>query len=127
MTIEADSLKLLNNLCTSGEVPPLKMITGTKAIKLVIDQPNIETMKKILPKEMIVKIENDLSEISVRVPEKAIQTKGVLARIAGELALSNININEIIVCPPEFLVYVKQRDIVKAHESVLKLCRESLL
>jgi hypothetical protein len=46
-----------------------------------------------------------------------------LARIASEVALANINIQEIIVCPPEFLIYVKEKDMVKAHESLLKLCR----
>ena len=51
-------------------------------------------------------------------------TKGVLARIATELSLGNINIHELIMCPPEFIVYVKERDIVKAHEALLKLCEE---
>ena len=68
-------------------------------------------------------MDNNLSEITVTVSEKALKTKGVLARIAGELAVADINIHELIVCPPQFLIYVAQKDIVKAHERVLALSR----
>ena len=60
-------------------------------------------------------------KISVVLPEKAIQTKGVMAKIASEIALANINITELIVCPPQFFIYVAEKDIVKAHERVLAL------
>ena len=56
-------------------------------------------------------------------PEEALRTKGVLARMTSEIALANINISEVLSVPPEFLIYIKQEDIVKAHESILKLVR----
>jgi len=62
-----------------------------------------------------------LSEISVTVAEKATKTRGVLARITAELALANINIHEMMVCPPQFLIYVSEKDIVKAHERIMSL------
>ena len=69
----------------------------------------------------VQKIEEGLSEINVKVSETALQTKGVLARMSTELALANINISEVVICPPEFFIYLKQKDIVKAHDSILRL------
>ena len=74
----------------------------------------------------IIKLEDALSEIGVVVSDRAVLTKGVMARIANELTLANINIHELVVCPPEFLIYVRQQNIVKAHESVLKLSQNSM-
>jgi hypothetical protein len=41
--------------------------------------------------------------------------------MAAELALANINIHELCMCSPEYLIYVSQKDIVKAHERILAL------
>ncbi len=98
-----------------------KMATGDMEAKIMIDTPKLEETKKLFTSDIITKEERDLSEISVKLSEKALNTKGVLAKIAGEIALANINIKEIIICPPSFYIFVKQTDIVKAHESILKL------
>ncbi|MBW2994631.1 hypothetical protein KY315_04395, partial [Candidatus Woesearchaeota archaeon] len=70
----------------------------------------------------ISKIQQGLSEINVKLSTKSLETKGILARISSEIALANISLQEMVVCPPEFLIYVKEKDIVKAHEAILKLC-----
>ena len=101
-----------------------RIITGRKDIKIFIEHTQLVAVKNMFSKETITKIEDDLSEISVVVSEEAVQTKGVLAKMAGEIALANINISEIVICTPEFFIYVKQKDILKAHESILKLGRE---
>ncbi len=103
----------------------MRMVTGTKGIKLIVDQHDLEEFKGMFTKDEIEIIEHDLSEISVIVNEKAAHTKGVIGRLTSELALSNINIHELIVCMPEFLVYVKHKDLVKAHDSLLKLSKEA--
>lgn len=103
---------------TSLSLPTLRITTGIDDIKLMVENKNAEKITKLFKSAHVV---NNLSEISVTVSEKALKTKGVLARIAGELAVADINIHELIVCPPQFLIYVAQRDIVKAHERVLAL------
>lgn len=106
--------------CENG--PSYRIITTPNETKMMLEQPSLAEIKKIFSKNDIVKIEENLSEIRVKVSDVAVQTKGVLARIANELALADINLHEIIVCSPRFLIYVKERDIVKAHEAILKLC-----
>ena len=49
------------------------------------------------------------------------ETKGILARMANEIALYNIVIIDVITCAPEVIFYVKQEDILKTHEILFNL------
>jgi len=102
----------------SREMPDFRMTTATNSVKIIVENGEAEKIGKLFKKK---EIERGLSEISVTVSEKALKTKGVLARIAEELALANINLHEFLVCPPQFLLYVAQKDIVKAHERIIGL------
>ncbi len=108
-----------------GNHSHFKLLTGSEGIKILTEQKELEEFKGLFTKEEIDNIETDLSELSVIVNEKAAQTKGVIARLGSELSLSNINIHELIVCMPEFLIYVKHKDLVKAHDSLLKLSKNA--
>lgn len=116
---------LLKRVCTIAAPVPFRISSGSEEFKIIIDNPHVHKMKPLFQKNEILSLDSDLSEISVTVAEDAINTKGVLARIAGELSLSDINIHEFIVVPPEFLIYVKQKDIVAAHKSMLALSEET--
>ncbi|MBD3361811.1 hypothetical protein GF358_03395 [Candidatus Woesearchaeota archaeon] len=99
-----------------------RIITTPTDVKIMLEKPQLTDVRKLFTKDEIISVEDKLSEIRVKVSDTAVKTKGVLARIANELALANINLQEILVCSPRFLIYVKERDIVKAHEAILKLC-----
>jgi len=47
----------------------------------------------------------------------------VAARLSNELLTNDINISEIIFCVPEIIIYVDQKDLLKAHESIIQICR----
>jgi len=102
----------------SLKLPPIRISTGSDKIKLILETDQVERITKQFKQKEVVK---NLSEISITVSERAIKTKGVLARITGELSLAGINIYELFVCPPQFLIYVAQDDILKAHERILLL------
>lgn len=123
VTVGLRPVEFFGKVCTmNGALFPFKVASGSEEFKILVDQPHLDALRGLFAKKDILSVEKDLSELSVIVAEKATQTKGVMARIANELSLANINIHELIVCPPEFLIYVKERDIVKSHEAVLKLC-----
>lgn len=96
----------------------IRIVTGTDKVKVLVSGNTAVDLKKIFKG---AHFENNLSEITVTVAEKAIKTKGVMARIAAELALANVNIHELLVCPPQFLIYVTEKDIVTAHSRILAL------
>ena len=100
------------------DMPIIRMTTGTEEVKIIAENTHVDEIAKLFKK---ADVERGLSEISITVSEKAVKTKGVLSRITAELALANINVHEMLVCPPEFLIYVSQKDIVKAHERIITL------
>ena len=100
------------------DMPIIRMTTGTEEVKIIAENTHADEIAKLFKK---ADVERGLSEISITVSEKAVKTKGVLSRITAELALANINVHEMLVCPPEFLIYVSQKDIVKAHERIITL------
>ena len=120
ITISHNSHGFLDIIKSIKKGENMRIAVGSTSSKLMIEESKL---KDITPhiREFSEKIEHDLSELSVTIDEKAIKTKGVLARIANEISLANINIEEFVIAPPEFLIYVKQEHILKTYESVLKL------
>ncbi len=99
-------------------LPSIRITTGTDEVKILAENGHVDSIAKMFKG---AQVERDLSEISITASGKAAKTKGVLARIAAELALANINIHEMCMCSPQFLIYVTQKDIVKAHERIIML------
>jgi len=117
LTVQVSPSEMIDKL-PELKIPNVRMVTGTDKVKLLVKSDHAEKVSKTFKNTVV---EQGLSEISVTVAEKATKTKGVMARIAAEIALANINIHELLVCPPQFLIYVQEKDIVKAHERVLSL------
>ncbi len=124
ITVRLDALKHFPKLLemqANHQLNHTKFLTGPNSVKIITDNVHKDKILGVINEKAILTLEEDLSEISISLSQKAISTKGVLARMANELALNNINIVEMLVAPPDFLVYVKEKDIVKTHEALLKL------
>lgn len=118
---DANFIKKLGAL-DDGISGHLKLITGTESFKILTESENTKKLKEIFKKSILEIIDN-LSAISITLNKRAMETKGVLARMANEISLHNINIIEIITCVPEVIVYVEQKDLVKTHGILMKLAR----
>ena len=117
ITIKMQPSQVFAKICAMN-LPAIRMTTGTEEVKIIVENAHADEVAKLFKK---AEVEKGLSEINVTVSEKAVKTKGVLARMAGELSIANINMHELLVCPPEFLIYVSEKDIVKAHERIIAL------
>jgi hypothetical protein len=111
---------LLKDLEKLSEVKGLNFVKGSKDFKIVLDKKYVKDLKDLFSGK-IKKIEDNLSEISVYLTEKVLTQKGILAEIANEIYIHNINISEILICPPEFLILVKNSDMIKTHEIIIGL------
>jgi len=98
----------------------LNFIKGSTDFKVILDKKYVNDVKDLFLGK-IKKIEDNLSEISVVLNENVKKQKGILAEIANEISVHNINIEEILICPPEFLILVKKNDMVKTHETIIGL------
>jgi hypothetical protein len=117
VTIDLAPNQVFQKLCTIN-LPLFRVTTGTDEVKILVEDRNADMIAKMFKGSQV---EHNLSEISITAAEKAVKTKGVLARIALEMSLANINIHELCMCAPQFLIYVSQKDIVKAHERIITL------
>jgi len=102
-----------------GEV--LRIIQATRSIKILIDEKNLENTTDLFPKDKILKIDRNLAEINMHMHQKMLNTRGILAVMANELAINSINIIEIMSCIPEMLVFVKEEDILKTYQVLYQL------
>ena len=99
----------------------IRISKGLRAIKVIVDKDYADQVEKIIPDKHVIKVTDDIGELNVLLPEKISKMHGGLAKISSEIAFQNINIEEIIIVPPEFLIYVKRVDLLKAYESIMRL------
>jgi hypothetical protein len=100
-----------------------RMVKSKELIKLFINQKDLEIKLQLFEKDNILSVTKDLAEIRVTTHAKAAETVGVLARLSHEIALHDVCIYDIIWAVPEFLIYVKSDDLVRAHKAVLGLMK----
>ena len=101
----------------------LRIIQAEEAIKIIIDKKNLEKIEKIIPKQIILKIEKDLAEINLNLDKEAVNTPGIISVIFSELMINNINIMEALSCVPEMLIFVKEKDLLKSYSILFNLVK----
>lgn len=101
-----------------------RMIKGKSHLKLITEMKALPKLKEFLSEKENFEIKENLSEIKIQMLDmQADKTKGVAARLSNELLINDINISEIIFCVPEIIIYVDQKDLLKAHDSIIQICR----
>ena len=99
----------------------MRLSEGKESIKLLVDEKNMQKVVDIFPKDKIIVVVKNLSELGIHFGPGSSETVGVLATIMNELAVNNIKIIESIGCLPEFMIFVDTKDILKAHEIIIRL------
>jgi predicted regulator of amino acid metabolism with ACT domain len=100
----------------------LRIIQADEAIKILVNEKNLEKVKNLFPKKKIIKIDRNLAEINMHLHPEAVKTPGIIAVISNELAMNSINVMETMSCVPEMLWFVKEKDVLKAHNVMFQLC-----
>ncbi len=100
----------------------LRIIQADEAIKILVNEKNLEKIKKLFPKDKIIKIDRNLAEINMHLHPKAVNTPGIIAVISSELAMNGVNVMESMSCVPEMLWFVKEKDVLKAYNILYQLC-----
>lgn len=69
-----------------------------------------------------MKIQDDLAEINMHLHPEAVNTPGIMLVLSTELMLNSINIYEITSCVPEMLIFVEEKDLLRAYQVLFELC-----
>jgi len=103
----------------------LRVTQANESIRLLIDEKNMEKVIDMFPKKKIISKEKGLAEINIYIHPQMQTTPGILATIANELAINDINIVEFMTCPPEMICVVKKDDLLRASRVLYKLCESN--
>ncbi len=99
----------------------VRLLKGKETISLFVNQKDLEFKLKLFPSSHVVEMQKNLSEIRLHFSGDVRKIKGIIARVTSELAMLDINIEQIFYTFPDVLLYVKEENLVKAHQSLLTL------
>jgi len=103
-------------------IPGTRILTGSYAVKFIVINEKVPQFRKLFGNKIVAEAAG-LAEVKVELGKEAVKTKGVLARIATEISLQDINLVEFVMCPPELLMYVHETDLVSTHKTMVELTR----
>jgi len=99
----------------------LRIIQADEAIKILVNEKNLDTVKNLFSNKKIIKIDRNLAEINMHLHPDAVKTPGIISVISTELAINGVNIMETMSCVPEMLWFVKEPDLLKAYNVIYQL------
>jgi len=102
----------------------MQAIQSAQAITIIADEKLKGEVVDAVGKENVLKVRQDLVEISVKSPEVIVETSGVYATLVSSLAEGGLNIVETASCYTDTIFIVNEADMIKAY-SILSKCIES--
>ena len=97
-----------------------RLVKSKEIITLIVNQKDLEQKKSVFKEEDIMEIKKNLAEIRLQFSKDISNIKGILSRIIGELAIRDINLEEVIYGIPTLLIYVKEDSVVQAHHALME-------
>ena len=99
----------------------LRIIQADEAIKILVNEKNLDTVENLFPKKKIIKIDRNLAELNMHLHPEAVNTPGIISVISNELAINGVNVMEMMSCVPEMLWFVNEKDVLKAYNVLYQL------
>ncbi|PIT84841.1 hypothetical protein COU37_01120 [Candidatus Micrarchaeota archaeon CG10_big_fil_rev_8_21_14_0_10_45_29] len=98
-----------------------KFVLGSDSIKIFLDEKNLHLIDSIATKKDILYIRRKISEFSLHFGESASSSKGILSYVSSALSINDIAIEEFLTCSPELLIYVDEKNTLKAYDTLKKM------
>ncbi len=99
----------------------VRVARAKKFTKLMVYDKELTQLQSHFLDSQIVRVQKNLAEIRLLLNKDAYDAIGLLSKIAAQIALYDIAIQEIIIAMPEFLIYVHDADGLKTQEALLHL------
>lgn len=108
------------------EQADILIITHTeKTISIYINNDKLNNIEKIIPKNKIKHVYKNLAAINVKINKEALKIPGIIALIANEFAIYDINTIELITSGQELIWFLDDKDLLDAFSYVNKLMNEN--
>lgn len=100
----------------------IRVLEGSQALTIVIDQKNLEKIKSIFPKELILEENRKVGMVEINYPRILKKTPGVFSIVYNELAENDISIIDALISSNEHILLIDEDKLLKAFELIQKLC-----
>ncbi len=111
--------ELLNSI--AGEQIYYSVSGGINETTLVVSKSTSFLVEEIFKDEKLIFQKKGLASITLQLPKKREQTMGFYYFVLKNMALANINIEELISTTNEFTILVKENDIDRAFAVLMEL------
>lgn len=102
----------------------MQVIQSAQALTIIADEKLKGEVVDAVGKENVLKVRQDLVEISVKSPEVIVDTSGVYSHLVSSLAEGGVNIVETASCYTDTIFILNEADMIQAY-SILSKCIES--
>lgn len=100
----------------------IRILEGSQALTMVIDQKNLEKIKSQFPKDLVLEENRKVGMIEISYPRILKKTPGVFSVIYNELAENGISIIDALISSNEHILLVEEDKLLKAFDLVYRLC-----
>ena len=100
----------------------IRVLEGSQALTIVIDQKNFEKIKSTFPKDLILEENKKVGMVEINYPRILKKTPGVFSIIYNELAENDISIIDALISSNEHILIIEEDKLLKAFELIQKLC-----
>ncbi|MCK4859096.1 MAG: hypothetical protein KAS87_00890 [Candidatus Omnitrophica bacterium] len=108
----------------SGET--IRLVKSSESLEILIDEKNLDKVLSVFAEDKIKRIRKNMGVVTINLSHdklsKLEMTPGVFASVLNELAISNINALETILCLYEIMIFVDEKELLKAYEVLMGLC-----
>jgi hypothetical protein len=104
---------------TRGE--NLRIVVGLRWITVIANQNALAQFRESFSSKEVFRYDRDLVEISILLTPASTDTKGVFARITGELFLNDVNLLSIDTSYLEMIILMKEESAAKAIATLQNL------
>ena len=123
----AKTSSALHEICTQIDLHANDIFTftqGMKEVTIITETKYEKTILDILKKHKLIKRIDNLSALSVFLPEQAYETRGVLYLAMKTLYDAGINIVEVVSTLTELTIIVDEEDTEEARDALKEMVKE---
>lgn len=98
----------------------MQIVQSASAVTIIADKMLKGRIVDTVGRFNIIKTREDLVEITVKSPEKIVDTSGVIAYLITNLSDAGINVEETVSCHTDTVFIVNESDMISAYSALTK-------
>jgi len=114
-------LKNLYDIINFEKGDSLNVIQGNNEVSIVTNERYKEKFLKVLDKEKILNIEENLISLTLTYSKDFLYTPGIIFNVTRNISWENINIFEIVSTNTELTIIIHKKDAMKGYKALEKL------